>query len=59
MSSTVMQGISLIAMMLSLPLISWGASSEITPLTIAGAVVLVLGMLMLTVIRYIDTKEKT
>lgn len=59
MNTTVIQGISLIAMMISLPFLSWGISSGTVVLTLIGAVLLTAGMVMLTVLRYVKTKEKT
>ena len=59
MTTTVLQGISLIAMVASLPLLSWGTTSDTLVLSIAGAVLLIAGMVMLTVLRYMKTEEES
>lgn len=59
MTTTRLQGIALLAMIASLPLLSWGTSDDIAAITITGGVLLLIGMAALTVLRYVTTKEET
>lgn len=51
------QGAALIAMLVSLPLVSWGSTSGIPALTVIGTVLLVAGLVAQTVLRFIDTPD--
>jgi hypothetical protein len=51
------QGLALIATLVSMPLISWGSTDGPDALTVIGAVLLVAGLATLTASRYIDFEE--
>ena len=59
MTATTAQGTSLIAMLVSMSILSWGTTNDNSPVTVAGSIILALAMAVLTVIRYIDTKEES
>ena len=54
MSETTIQGGALLGMLLALPLISWGAASEVPSAMLAGALPIAVSTLSLTVIRFIE-----
>jgi len=57
MTTTGYQGIALVAMLLSLPLMSWGTTADLLPVTIAAAALLTIGALALTVLRYLHPAD--
>lgn len=59
MTELQVQGVALIAMLVSLPLVSWGSTGNIMALMIIGAVLLIASLVSLTVLRYVELKEKT
>lgn len=58
MTEIQVQGMSLIAMLVSLPLISWGSTTGVPAATVAGAVLLVAALVALAALRWIDLKEE-
>ncbi len=58
MTTTGYQGIALVAMLLSLPLMSWGTTADLLPVTIAAAALLTIGALALTVLRYVHPADE-
>lgn len=57
MTTEAYQGIALIAMVIAMPLLSWGTWSGLPLVAAAGGALLVLGAASLTVLRYIHPKE--
>ena len=51
------QSASLVAMIASLPLISWGSTEDVVAATTLGAVLLALGLVALTALRFVDLGE--
>lgn len=51
------QSLVLLAMLASLPLISWGSTSDVPAATVSGVALLVLGLVTLTVLRYVDLPD--
>lgn len=58
MSTVSIQGAALVAMLVAMPLISWGTTSDILPATIAAAALVVAGAASLTVARFLDLEER-
>lgn len=57
MNSISIQGAALVAMLVAMPLISWGTTSDFLPATIAAAVLIVAGSGSLTLTRFLDLQE--
>jgi ABC-type sulfate transport system permease component len=57
MTQSHVEGAALVAMLVSLPLVSWGTTSDITAATAAGAILLAVGLATLTVLRFVDLEE--
>jgi hypothetical protein len=57
MTQSRVEGAALVAMLVSLPLVSWGTTSDVTAASVAGAILLALGLVTLTVLRYVDLEE--
>lgn len=53
------EGAAMVAMLLALPLVSWGSTEDLPALMGVGAVLLALGLAVLTVLRYVDLEEDT
>lgn len=51
------QSLVLVALLLSLPLISWGTTSDVAAATVTGTVLLVAGLVTLTVLRFVDLPD--
>lgn len=51
------EGSALLAMLLSLPLVSWGTTSDVPVATAIGAVLLAAGLATLTILRFVDLEE--
>ena len=47
----------LLAMLASLPLVSWGSTDDVAAATAVGALLLVAGLATLTVLRFVDLEE--
>lgn len=57
MTKITVETAALIAMLACLPLVSIGSTNDNTPLAVAGALLLAVGLLILTALRFIDLKE--
>ncbi len=51
------EGAAMVAMLLSLPLVSWGSTEDLPAFTAIGAVLLALGLATLTALRFVDLEE--
>ena len=47
----------LLAMLVALPLVSWGATQDVVAATAVGALLLVGGLAMLTLLRFVEFEE--
>ncbi len=53
------EGAALVAMLVSLPLVSWGTTSNLVAATAAGTLLLAVGLATLTVLRFVDLEEES
>lgn len=53
------EGAALVAMLISLPLVSWGSTSAVPAATVVGALLLAVGLALLTILRFVDLEENS
>lgn len=59
MTQIQVEGAALVAMLASVPLVSWGSTSDLPAVTVVGGLLLAVGLAALTAIRFIGLKEDT
>lgn len=57
MNSSQIEAAALVAMLVSLPLVSLGTTEDVAVATVAGAVLLAVGLAALTALRFVDLEE--